>query len=368
MGSKTAKANRNAERQANTAALMSNIMAPGAGEISKAREKQLQDAANFGRGVQFIEGSPTVKGLTQIDPVTGEKKPVYRTGTTAADFTGKIIANQPTVGEFFGDMGRGLMGGQADTPQFNLPTSRPGTPTQDFANMLPTPEKTQGIIPALINTGGIGGLALNIIQDLFGKGKNFLFPEEEEEDTFSSAADAMGGAGAINLGDIRTQRNLAGTTADEIDQFIRTIGQPNVDLFSSGADATRPAVANLNDRFSSGADAMGGAGIDLEKLDQSNQLLNEITDQGIYETGSNLLGVGPEMGVFNVPGDRGSGFTPALETYYNNLIEQGVSPEEALKQTNVLSAYGYKDGGLTKTVAPQEGPMSAGVASLFKNK
>ena len=54
--------------------------------------------------------------------------------------------------------------------------------------------------------------------------------------------------------------------------------------------------------------------------------------------------------------------------YYNNLIEQGVSPEEALKQTNVLSAYGYKDGGLTDTVPPKEGPMSAGVASLFKNK
>ena len=343
-------------------------MAPGAGEISKKREAELQAAANFGRGVQFIPGSPTVKGVTQIDPVTGEKKPVYRTGTTAADFTGKIIANQPTIGEFFGDMGRGLMGGQADTPQFNLPTGAPGTQTQNFASMLPAPEKTQGIIPALLNTGGNGGLALNIIQDLFGKRKNFLFPEEEEEDTFSSAADAMGGAAAINLGDIRTQRNLAGTTGDEIDQFIRTIGDPNVDLFSSGADATRPAVANLNDRFSSAADAMGGAGIDLEKLDQSNQLLNEITDQGIYETGSNLLGVGPEMGVFNVPGDRGSGFTPALETYYNNLIEQGVSPEEALKQTKVLSAYGYKDGGLTKTVAPQEGPMSAGVASLFKNK
>jgi len=361
MGSKTATASRNAQRQANTAELMQNIMTGG--EISKAREAELQKAADYGRGIQFIEGSPTVKGLTQKGG-----KPVFRTGATAADYTGRITASPPTLGELAGDAGRALFGGTADKQVFTLPTSRPGTPNMDFANMVPDPQRSEGIIPALLNTGGIGGLALNIIQDLFGKGKNFLFPEEEEEDTFSSAADAMGGAAAINLGDIRTQRNLAGTTGDEIDQFIRTIGDPNVDLFSSGADATRPAVANLNDRFSSAADAMGGAGIDLEKLDQSNQLLNEITDQGIYETGSNLLGVGPEMGVFNVPGDRGSGFTPALETYYNNLIEQGVSPEEALKQTKVLSAYGYKDGGLTKTVAPQEGPMSAGVASLFKNK
>ena len=202
MGSKTAKANRNAERQANTAALMSNIMAPGAGEISKAREKQLQDAANFGRGVQFIPGSPTVKGVMQIDPATGEKKPVYRTGTTAADFTGNIIANQPTIGEFFGDMGRGLMGGQADTPQFNLPTGAPGTQTQNFASMLPAPEKTQGIIPALINTGGIGGLALNLIKDLYssgtGKVKDFFSPAAQPQpDPFSSGADAEGGAFAL---------------------------------------------------------------------------------------------------------------------------------------------------------------------------
>lgn len=338
MGSKTATSNRNAERQANTAALMSNIMAPGAGEISKKREAELQAAANFGRGVQFKPGSPYVGGdnVFRIDPATGEKKRVMRTGTTAADFTGNIIANQPTVGELFGDIGRGLMGGQADTPQFNLPTSRPGTPTQDFANMLPTPQRSEGIIPALLNTGGIGGLALNIIQDLFGKGKNFLFPEEEEEDTFSSAADAMGGA-AVSIPQGRGFVPEGFTFPTNIQ---REAG-PTV-------DSRTPTIE--------------------ERVTTPVSQTGETTDQGVYETGSNLLGVGPEMGVFNVPGDRGSGFTPALETYYNNLIEQGVSPEEALKQTNVLSAYGYKDGGLTKTVAPQEGPMSAGVASLFKNK
>ena len=56
------------------------------------------------------------------------------------------------------------------------------------------------------------------------------------------------------------------------------------------------------------------------------------------------------------------------EQVIQELNRQQDVPEEALKQTNLLSADGYKDGGLTKTVAPQEGPMSAGVASLFKNK
>ena len=90
MGSKTATQARNAQRQADTAELMSNIMTGG--EISKKREAELAAAADRGRGIKFIEGSPTVKGLTQIDPVTGEKKPVFRTGATAADYTGRIVS------------------------------------------------------------------------------------------------------------------------------------------------------------------------------------------------------------------------------------------------------------------------------------
>ena len=273
--------------------------------------------------------------------------------TILSMMTPELTATAPTMGQLGGDIGRAITG--YDSLQYTDPTSN-----------IPQMVRTQGLADVLAKAAIPGSMALNIIQDLYGKGKNFFFPEEEEEDTFSSAADAIGGAAAMSLGDIRTQKNLADTTADEIDQFIRTIGQPNVDPFSSGADATRPI--DTTDRYSSAADAMGGAGIDLEKLEQVNQILNETTDQGVYQTGPNLLGVGPEMGVFNVPGDRDSGFTPALQAYYNNLIEQGVSPGEALRQTNVLSSYGYKDGGLTDTVPPEEGPMSAGVASLFKNK
>lgn len=193
MGSETGKSSRNAERQANTAELMSNIMAPGAGEISKKREKELQDAANKGRGVQFKPGSPYVGGdnVFRIDPATGEKVKVMRTGTTAADFTGNIIANKPTTGEFFGDITRGLFGGQADTPQFNLPVKRPASTTQapnalvpslvgsgdvNFANMAPAPQRTQGLIPNVINTGGIMGVLMNTGKDLLGKGKDMFGP------------------------------------------------------------------------------------------------------------------------------------------------------------------------------------------------
>jgi len=192
MGSKTATASRNTQRQADTAELMSNIMTGG--EISKAREAELQKAADYGRGIQFIPGSPTVQGLTQ-----GNGQPVFRTGTTAQDFTGRIVASAPTFSELLGDASRALVGGTADKQVFTLPTSRPGTPTMDFANMVPDPRPTQGIIPALINTGGLGGLALNLIKDLYssgtGKVKDFFSPPAQPQpDLFSSAADATGGA------------------------------------------------------------------------------------------------------------------------------------------------------------------------------
>ena len=169
MGSKTARAERQREREDNTAKLMENILTGG--EISKAREAELQRAANAGRGVTFLPGSPTVGNLFDKDG-----NPILRTGVTAQDFTGRIVANEPTLGEVGGDIIRGLFGGQAEKPIFTSPDAPPGRETGlDFANMVPAPERTQGIIPALINKGGIGGLVL----DAF---RNLLRGQEEEEE------------------------------------------------------------------------------------------------------------------------------------------------------------------------------------------
>tara|TARA_B100000575_G_C23120024_1_gene648003 strand:- start:440 stop:1042 length:603 start_codon:yes stop_codon:yes gene_type:complete len=166
MGDQTAsKQKRDANRAAVTSQLMNNIMTGG--EISKKREKELQEAANRGRGVQFVEGSPTVEGLTQKDG-----KPVFRTGVTAADYTGRIISSKPTAGEVIGDAGRALFGGKADDSALrNVKLSnRPGddTPT-NFTKFLPNPKKTKGIIPTLIEKGGIVGSAASSI--LTGKNK-----------------------------------------------------------------------------------------------------------------------------------------------------------------------------------------------------
>jgi hypothetical protein len=176
MGSKTARADRRRQREDNTAQVMQNIMAPGAGEISKAREAELQRAANFGRGVQLLPPSTTVEGLTQAGG-----QPVMLTNP---NFQPRIVANQPTLGEAGGDIVRGLFGGQAERPFFTSPDAPPGRETgMDFANMVPAPERVQGLVPALVNKGGIGGIILDALRNLI-PGKE---EEEEEQEAMPSA-------------------------------------------------------------------------------------------------------------------------------------------------------------------------------------
>ena len=176
MGSKTARADRRRQREDNTAQVMQNIMAPGAGEISKAREAELQRAANFGRGVQLLPPSTTVEGLTQAGG-----QPVMLTNP---NFQPRIVANAPTLGEAGGDIGRGLFGGQAERPFFTSPDAPPGRETgMDFANMAPAPERTEGIIPAILNTGGITGVVLKALRDLIPGQEE----EEEEQEAMPSA-------------------------------------------------------------------------------------------------------------------------------------------------------------------------------------
>jgi len=174
MGSKTARAERQRQREDNTAELMENILTGG--EISKTREAELQRAANFGRGVQLLPPSTTVEGLTQAGG-----QPVMLTNP---NFQPRIVANQPTLAEAGGDIVRGLFGGQAERPIFTSPDAPPGRETGlDFANMVPTPERVQGLVPALVNTGGIGGIILDALRNLI-PGQD---EEEEEQEAMPSA-------------------------------------------------------------------------------------------------------------------------------------------------------------------------------------
>ena len=158
MGSEAATKSRETKRAATTQELMSNIMTGG--EISKKREAELAKAADAGRGIQFIEGSPKVKGVTQKGG-----KPVFRTGATAADYTGRIAASAPTVGEMFGDMGRAVFGGKAKDPAYlrSGVSSAPGTTTKDYMQYTPKPRQVKGIVPTMISKGGLVGMAMSSI-------------------------------------------------------------------------------------------------------------------------------------------------------------------------------------------------------------
>lgn len=159
MSSEGATQKRNQERAAKTQELMENIMTGG--EISKKREAELQKAADAGRGIQFIEGSPKVEGLTQKGG-----KPVFRTGATAADYTGRIAASAPTFGEMMGDMSRAVFGGQAKDPAYLREpiSSAPGTTTTNYMQYTPKPQKVKGIIPTMVEKGGTPiGIAMNAI-------------------------------------------------------------------------------------------------------------------------------------------------------------------------------------------------------------
>ena len=139
------------DRKAKTQELMSNIMTGG--EISKKREAELQKAANAGRGVQFITAKPNVGNLKQYErDASGniirdakgkpQLKAVKNANVSATDYTGRITANQPTLGEAFKDAGRALFGGKADDTQIRKDTGL-------SKNILPEPQKVEGIVPTL---------------------------------------------------------------------------------------------------------------------------------------------------------------------------------------------------------------------------
>jgi len=159
MSSESATKSRETKRAAQTQELMSNIMTGG--EISKKREAELAAAADRGRGIQFVEGSPKVKGLTQKGG-----KPVFRTGAKATDYTGRIISSAPTFGELGKDMARAVFGGQAKDPEYLRQgvSSAPGTTTTDYMQYTPKPRKVKGIVPAMIEKGGTPvGMAMKAI-------------------------------------------------------------------------------------------------------------------------------------------------------------------------------------------------------------
>ena len=384
MGSKAARAERQRQREDNTALVMENIMAPGAGEISKAREAELQKAANFGRGVQLLPPSTTVQGLTQAGG-----QPVMLTNP---NFQPRIVANKPTIGEAGGDILRGLFGGQAEKPFFTSPDAPPGRETgMDFANMLPAPERTQGIIPAIINTGGITGVVLNALRDLIpGQGDQTTTTPMPSGFTTDQAFFIPQDASAQGL----QREPLVGIIErNRLKQFIESDNAPG----SEGLDVDTMSDNEVLLRLRSYEENLAGGGRVGFKNggDSSNILMNfrdafsEIIGFPSYvlrdeqEFLNDLLEDPDDLSMKEIKAQMKSENAPTRK-YLNNL-----SDEEKKDALNKIIDYREKTrlgrtsglfealkslrgrgmamagGGLTP---PESGPQSEGIESLFKNK
>lgn len=206
-----ARSPRSVTRESRTASLMEAVMTGG--EVSKKREAELQKAANYGRGVQFIESTPVVKGLTQyrkdskgnvlLDPVT--KKPltkaVLKTGATAADYTGRITANEPTLKELGGDIKRGLFGGQAPDPGF----------TGEYSKYTPKPQPVKGLIPTVLDAAISGKLSpINALTSAVTS-NFFSYGDSKDSGTTATTAPETTTEFAESEAEAERKRKLAGS-------------------------------------------------------------------------------------------------------------------------------------------------------------
>jgi len=264
-----------------------------------------------------------------------------------------VTATAPTLGQLGGDIGRAFTG--YNSLQYTDPTSN-----------VPQMVKTQGLADVLAKAAIPGSTAFRIIQDLYGKGKDFFFPTEEEEDEvdiFSSGADATGGAFTIPQslvprdipmetlpgittgigGGLPVDRvpvsDLGPTTLGRVPQtfvFPTSSRPPGLDSSFPGMGETtvspeedKPKVLDLREIMSGGGGNQDGGGSSQQQTTPDDPP----TDPSEYE---------------------------ALTRRYLQLA--GFSQQEI---DRIMTTQGYMMGGL---IPPESGPMSEGVASLFKNK
>lgn len=212
-----------------------------------------------------------------------------------------VTAQAPTLGQVGGDISRAITG--YDSLVYPPSTMQGPMPAAFPSRNVPYMQTTPGIAQGLAKLAVPGSVALGLIQDLYGKGKDFLFGEEEE-DEFESLV----------------PRDIT------IEELVTTPVSETGDV---------PQVIDF-----SGQGQGGGGG------------------------GGATTPTTPE----EPPAEE----TETALTDYQKLLQQyaqlaGFAPERV---ESIVRQYGANGGlmNLTRTVAPDRGPMSAGVASLFKNK
>ena len=126
----------------------------------------------------FDAGAKTFTGPDGIDRInlsgTGLKDDQGR--TILSMMNPELTATAPTLSQLGGDINRGITG--YNSLQYT-------DPNVNRVDMV----RTQGLADVLAKAAIPGSAAFNILKDLVGKGKNFFFPQEEDEENTISLSD-----------------------------------------------------------------------------------------------------------------------------------------------------------------------------------
>jgi hypothetical protein len=273
----------------------------------------------------------------------------------------RVTSTAPTMGQLGGDISRAFTG--YDSLQYTDPTS-------NVPEMVRTPGLTEGIAKLVMP----GSIAFSILQDLYGKGKDFLFSGEEEEE--GGGVDPRITSGAFDA----IQKSL-----QEEEKPFESLVPRDIPM------ETLPGITT----------GIGG-GLPVDRVPVSDlgpTTLGRVPQTFVFPTSSRPLGldssfpgmgettVSPEEdkpkvldlreimsgGGGNQDGEDGSqqqttpDDPPTDPSEYEALTRRylqlaGFSQQEI---DRIMTTQGYRMGGL---IPPESGPMSEGVASLFKNK
>ena len=426
MGSKTARA-RGGSKGGGMGPGQSMAMAGNTGlasfseaDINKVQQAKRQFEKATGRdtpssyadiGREIGELGSKYRRPVQINPSLGAFSDDSGRMYTPSDFDARgnmmaFTATPPTLGQMFGDMGRAVTG-------YNSLQYPAG------AN-VPVMSRTRGLAEVLAKVAIPGSIGMNIARDLFSR----FFPGQEEEETATDPRIVSGAYDALRRSNADRgfapegftfptdiQREVGPTvdlrkpTIEEMETIPITEtgaipiiesgdttkpGPTIADYLSAGYGGQRisPEQQDLIDEFMEADERLQKRDTAEEVQGPSPQYLTDVESAFMYPKDYTIpftdiqipsLGNAIESAVTSGQGfDAGQNLTPAGEAVYDRLVEEfNFSPEDALERIKVLNNAGVKntsvgalfaDGGLTTTVPPKEGPMSAGVASLFKNK
>ena len=317
------------DRVANTDNILNQIY--GLDEMSKAGEEQINRAFDGGRGVKFANNP------NPADPF-------------------RVTSSQPTFLEVLGDIGRGLGGG----------TAKQTIPDLSIANQ---PRNKQGIIGGLFNTLP----SLRMIKEAFGG--------EEEEQLNALQMQRQGYANdpysvptgrALPLDYLQGGYNRLDDEEERLIEDILASGGMNNQGFSTGDfdfpvsnmaefDNTEPYIPSGK---SAGAPQDTGAPIfDVSKILQEKFYEDKIARDDRRSKNENNNGGGGGGSEGGGEEADPSNFTENQLMLIANLMAAGYSREEAESRAKGYGGFAY--GG---SVAPQIGPMSEGVGTLYRMK